>query len=182
MARPRRIDRDTVLVAALAIADADGLDSLSMRAVAERLEVTPMALYRYVGGKQELLDGLVERLLLEWPLPQSGQPWRAQLTEMAASMRATARRHPQVFPLLLQRSVATAGAKRVREAIYEALREAGVDSDSIPRIERVLSTFIIGFAASEAAGRFSVGRRELDLDVAWFGESVLGQLGVHTTP
>ena len=176
MPRPAQIDRDSVLAAALAVADADGVAGLSMRAVAERLGVTAMALYRHVGDKQELLDGLVERLLLELPLPDPALSWQDRLAAMAMAMRQTARAHPQVFPLLLQRPAATSGARRVREAVYQALRDAGAPEDQVPRIERVLSTFALGFAASEAAGRFSVGTRDLDLDLAWFSECVLNSL------
>ncbi|HEX4222071.1 MAG TPA: TetR/AcrR family transcriptional regulator C-terminal domain-containing protein [Pseudonocardiaceae bacterium] len=181
MPRPAQIDRDSVLVAALAIADADGVAGLSMRAVAERLGVTAMALYRHVGDKQELLDGLVERLLLELPLPDPALSWQDRLAAMAAAMRQTARAHPQVFPLLLQRPAATSGARRVRDAVYRALRDAGAPEDLVPRIERVLSTFALGFAASEAAGRFSVEASELDLDLAWFSECVLNALSGRRT-
>ena len=180
MPRPAQIDRDSVLAAALAVADSDGVAGLSMRAVAERLGVTAMALYRHVGDKQELLDGLVERLLLELPLPDPTLFWRERLAAMAAAMRQTAKAHPQVFPLLLQRPAATSGARRVREAVYQALRDAGTPEELLPRIERVLSTFALGFAASEAAGRFSVGARDLDLDLAWFSECVLGSLSGKT--
>ena len=52
---------------------------MSMREVARRLQVTPMALYNHVANKQELLDGLVERLLAELPTPDPEKPWRDQL-------------------------------------------------------------------------------------------------------
>src|SRR3954468_4228686 len=72
MARPRVIDRRLVLEASLAIADADGLDAVTMGAVARRLGVTPMALYRHVANKGDLLDGVVESLLDEIPTPAEG--------------------------------------------------------------------------------------------------------------
>src|SRR4051794_1979492 len=164
MPRPPRIDRATVLTATLELADEKGLGAVSMRAVADRLGVTPMALYRHVGDKQQLLDGLVERLLQELPLPAEGLPWQERLTGMAWALRATARRHPDVFPLLLRRPAATPGALRVRDAVYTALRAAGAPEPDVPRIERMLSTFVLGFAASEAGGRFSVDTRQLDDD------------------
>jgi AcrR family transcriptional regulator len=173
MPRPAQIDRESVLSAALDLADADGLAAVSMRAVADRLGVTPMALYRHVGDKDGLLDGLVERLLIELPPPDPGLPWRDRLALLAEEMRITARRHPQVFPLLLLRSAKTVAARKRREAIYQALRDAGVADSDVPRIERVLSTFALAFATSEAAGRFSVSRKELDLDMEWFGKHIL---------
>jgi AcrR family transcriptional regulator len=176
MPRPAQIDHESILAAALEVADTTGVVGLSMRAVAERLGVTAMALYRHVGDKQHLLDGLVERLLLELPAPDPALPWRDRLATMGASMRQTARAHPRVFPLLLQRPAVTPGAQRVRAWVYQALRDAGAAEQLIPRIERVLSTFVLGFAASEVAGRFTVGTQELDLDITWFAERVLTAL------
>jgi AcrR family transcriptional regulator len=163
--RPARIDRDAVLRSGLALADELGLASVTMQAVAGRLGVTPMALYRHVGSKAELLDGLVERLLTEFPMPSPGLPWDERLTAVAQGIRRVARRHPAVFPLLLERPAATPVALRVRGGVYDALADAGVEPDEIARTERLVSTAILGFAVSEVAGRFSRhSRRLLDGD------------------
>jgi AcrR family transcriptional regulator len=167
MPRTAQIDRATVLRETLALADEQGLAAVSMRAVATRLGVTPMALYRHVGDKAQLLDGLVEQLLLELPLPDAALPWRERLGAMSAATRAAARRHPDVFPLLLQRPAATPGALRVRESLYQALRDAGTPESEVPRVERLLSTMVLGFAVSEAAGRFTTTPEQLDEDFRW---------------
>ena len=73
-----------------------------MQAVADQLGVTSMALYRHVANKADLLDGVVESLLTEFPLPDPGAPWRARLRELSGCIRQTAQRHPSVFPLLLR--------------------------------------------------------------------------------
>ena len=171
------LTRDSILDATLELAEQQGLAAVSMRAVAGRLGVTPMALYNHVANKQELLDGLVERLLAELPAPDPDKPWREQLDTLASSLRATAKRHPDAFPMLLRRPATTPAAKRSREAIYDALRSAGVNEDDIPRAERVLSTFMIGFAASEAGGRFAHHpKKELDKDLDLFGEAMAALL------
>jgi AcrR family transcriptional regulator len=154
MGRRRQIDRAAILDAALALADADGLDAVTMHAVAQRLQVTPMALYRHTDNKQALLDGLVERLLTSSPLPPAGLPWADRLIATADAIRATARRHPNVFPLLLTRPAVTPGARTVRDFVLAALREAGLDEAAAARAERLMSTTVLGFAAGEAAGRF----------------------------
>jgi len=141
-----------------------------------------MALYRHVANKADLLDGLVEALLTESlppgpadrprpPHPPESEPvgdddtWNDQLTATATAVRAAAARHPSVFPLLLQRPATTPGALRVRQGIYDALARAGVDPQQIPRTERLISTAILGYAASEAAGRFAQhSRRDRDAD------------------
>jgi AcrR family transcriptional regulator len=166
MGRPSLIDRASVLAAGLAIADERGLDAVTMGAVATRLKVTPMALYRHVTNKAGLLDGIVELLLTEFPPPPAG-PWDDRLTGLADAIRASAQRHPSVFPLLLQRPATTPRARRARNSVYSALKEAGVEEARIEQTERLVSTAILGFAASEAAGRFrNHSRRQLDADFA----------------
>ncbi len=154
MGRAAQIGRAVILEAALAIADDQGLDAVTMHAVARRLQVTPMALYRHVASKAALLDGLVELLLTEFPLPAPDMPWDEFLAALAAGIRATARRHPGAFALLLSRPATTPAATGVRDAVHQALRQAGVPDTNIARTERLLSTAVLGFAVSEAGGRF----------------------------
>ena len=154
MGRRPQIDRAAVIDAAMQLADGSGLEAVTMHAVAQRLDVTPMALYRHVDGKQALLDGMVERLLTGYPLPPADAPWPGRLTAMAEGIRSTAKQHPAVFPLLLTRPAATPGARTVRDNVQAALREAGLAADDAARAERLISTAVLGFAASEAAGRF----------------------------
>ena len=74
MGRLPRISRAAIVSASLTIADERGLSGLTMQAVAERLGVTPMALYRHVDDKADLLDSVVEALLTELPLPRAELP------------------------------------------------------------------------------------------------------------
>ncbi|MEV0386727.1 TetR/AcrR family transcriptional regulator [Nonomuraea sp. NPDC050643] len=154
MGRRAQISRPAILDAALAIADEHGLTGVTMAAVAARLDVTAMALYRHVAGKDDLLDGLVEVLLTELPPPAAELPWQERLQYLAGALRSTAARHPAVFPLLLQRPAATGQARQVRDSVCAALRQAGLDAEQAARAERLISTAILGFATSEAAGRF----------------------------
>ncbi len=167
---PRRalISREDILDATLALADERGLSAVSMRAVAARLGVTAMSLYRYVRDKDDLLDGLVERLLAELPLPDPKLAGEERVRALASSMRDTAARHPDAFSLLLRRPVATEAALAVRNVVYSALRDAGVPEELVPRVERLLSTFVIGFAASEVGGRFAAHHQQVrDADFEW---------------
>jgi AcrR family transcriptional regulator len=157
-ALPGRPDRRReILDAALAIADEQGLDAITMRAVAARVGVTAMALYPHVRSKEDLLDGLVGRLLSELSLPDPAKPWPDRLREIARSARETARRHPAVMPLLFARPAVTPDAVRVVEAIYQALLDAGVPDREVARVERLVSTFVLGYAISETSGRFAIG-------------------------
>jgi AcrR family transcriptional regulator len=185
MGRPARIGRAAILDAALELADQDGLDGVTMHAVARRLNVTTMALYRHMDSKDALLDGLVERLLTAFPPRQAGQPGEQWLSAMASGIRDVARRYPAVFPLLLTRPAATPAAQQVRDSVVAALRDAGLAESAAKRAERLLSTAVLGFAASEAAGRFRQhDQAVLDQDFAellrWLGLALASLPGVET--
>lgn len=175
--RPALISREDILAVTLGLADEQGLAAVTMRAVAARLGVTAMSLYRHVRDKDDLLDGLVERLLADLVLPDDRLPPEERLHELATSLRQTAARHPAAFPLLLGRPVATEAALAVREVGYKALRETGVPDELLPRVERLISTFVIGFAASEVGGRFAAHDQDVrDGDFEWAWQQMIGSL------
>lgn len=151
--------REEILDAALAIADEHGLEAVSMRTLADRVGVTPMALYRHVKDKAALLDGMVGRLLVAL-LPSDtvkDQPWDERLGDLARACRKVTQHHPWAAHLLFSRPAVTPDAARAVDMIYTALIEAGIPEPEVPRLERLISTFVIGFAASEASGRFAPG-------------------------
>src|SRR5215469_16493254 len=100
--RPR-LTRDAVVDQALQLADADGLDALTIRKLATRLGVTPMALYWHFRGKEELLEGLAERVWSEIDVNvAAAEPWPAQLRRLLDSLIRVLRAHPAAPQLLLQ--------------------------------------------------------------------------------
>jgi AcrR family transcriptional regulator len=149
--------REQILGAALDIADERGLEAITMRAVAARIGLTAMALYPHVKSKDDLLDGLVGRLLAELARPDPAQPWRDRLRALGRSARELAHRHPAVVPLLFVRPAITPEAVLVVDSIYQALLEAGVPDTEVARVERMVSTFVLGYAISEMGGRFDAG-------------------------
>jgi AcrR family transcriptional regulator len=156
--------RQEILDAALALADERGLEAVSMRAVAERTGVTPMALYPQVGSKAELLDGMLERLLTELvpadatsATDADGQDWRVRLRALAHAFRKLAHGHPWAATLLFSRPAVTPDAARVVDLVYTNLLAAGVPPPDVPRLERLVSTYMIGYVASEVGGRFVSG-------------------------
>jgi AcrR family transcriptional regulator len=156
--------REEILDVAVSLADERGIEGVSMRAVAERVGVTPMALYPHVGGKTGLLDAMVGKLLAE--LPPAGEPMdgRRYLRELARTARKLVQRHPWAATLLFARPAVAPDAVGTVDRIYVALLKMGVPGAEIPRLERMVSTFIIGYAASEVGGRFESlnprGRRD----------------------
>ena len=114
-----------------------------------------MALYPHVRSKDDLLDGLVGRLLAELSRPDPSLPWRDRLRALGRSAREVAHKHPTVVPLLFARPAITPDAVLVVDAIYQALLDAGVPDSEVARVERMVSTFVLGYAISEAGGRFA---------------------------
>lgn len=158
-----------ILDAALRLADEKGLDAVSMRALAQRAGLTAMALYPHVGSKAELLDAMMGRLLSQMlPDPADGPDgtsgaaspgWQERLRSLAHSARKLVHDHPWAATLLFSRPAVTPEAARTVDQIYIALLDAGVPEPAVARLERLLSTVILGYAASEVGGRFG---RKLD--------------------
>lgn len=102
------LDRERILTAALEHIDEQGLPGLTMRRLGQRVGVEAMSLYRYVPGKEELLDGVVERLLGDLradpevlQMPTHG--WQDFLQRLAHGVRRLALAHPKAFPLVASR-------------------------------------------------------------------------------
>jgi AcrR family transcriptional regulator len=153
--------RQAILDAALTLANDKGLEAVSMRAVAERAGLTAMALYPHVGSKAALLDGMLGRLLSTMRLPDAGaQDWRQRLRNLARAARALIHDHPWAAALLFSRPAVAPDAVSTVDWVYTALLDAGVPESEVPRLERMLSTVVLGYAASETGGRFGPGDLE----------------------
>ncbi|MGK5684823.1 TetR/AcrR family transcriptional regulator [Actinoplanes sp. URMC 104] len=147
--------RRLILDQALALVDERGLAAMSMRAVAERVGLTSMALYPYVGGKDALLDGLVDLLTLELggDVPEGGpEDWRHRLRALGRAVRGLAARHPGAFPLLLTRAASGASASWLTAALRGVLHDAGVPDESVARLARMILAFLLGHATGEVTG------------------------------
>jgi len=88
-----RLSRLLVLQAAVALADEDGLEGLTMRRLARQLGVVPMALYKHVANKDELLDGMVDIVFGEIESPSIDDDWRSAMRRRAIAARQALKRH-----------------------------------------------------------------------------------------
>src|SRR6188508_705567 len=102
--RKPKVSRDQVLDAALEIADEGGLAAVTMANVGARLGVEAMSLYRHIGNKEEMLDGLVDRVFGEIEVPADATDWRDALRRQAISANAVLRRHPWAIGLMESRA------------------------------------------------------------------------------
>ncbi|GAA4960909.1 TetR/AcrR family transcriptional regulator C-terminal domain-containing protein [Kineococcus glutinatus] len=120
------------MVAALAIVDADGVDALSIRRLAQALGRSPMALYHHAENKGDLLDGIIELLLEEVRIDAAAPDWRAELRRVGHGFRALALAHPHSVTLLVTRPLATPlglrplGTLRPLEAFLQLMTAAGM--------------------------------------------------------
>jgi AcrR family transcriptional regulator len=148
----RRLDLEAVVDTASGIADDHGLDAVSLRRVAGRLGVTPMALYRYVPSKGDLLDALAERLYAELELPDGTGSWWDGLSRMAHSTRRVLLAHPWAAPLFA-RPLAGPHARALDEALQSELRRAGFTAGEARELHDQLSNMVFALVAPELRGR-----------------------------
>lgn len=154
------LDRETVVAAALEIADRDGLAGVTMARVADALGGSPMSLYRHLSDKQELLDAVADLALAELPgIAHDGRPWRARLVEFALESRRNSLRHPAIIEILLQSYVRGPAAAAIGLDMIGLLQEAGFDEDSAIRGYMSLRNHLIGAMAWEVS-RFRGGGEE----------------------
>src|SRR3954468_6979695 len=151
MARPA-LTRDRILRAALTLIDRDGLDALSMRKLGATLRVEGMALYRHVGSKERLLEGVTE-LLLEDLDVRSGDfaSWIDAWHAIARSYRRLARSHPGAFRLLALSPLTTAARFERAQVPVAILREAGFSDATAERAFRTLLSYADGYLLRELA-------------------------------
>jgi AcrR family transcriptional regulator len=150
-ARPA-LTRERVLECALAVADAGGIGSLTIRSLAAELGVKPMSVYHHVANKEEILDGIVDLVFAEMELPGDYDgAWEDQLTRRAHSTRRVLRRHPWAIGLLESRSTPGPATLRHQEGTIRILREAGFSIEMIAHASALMDSFVCGFALQETA-------------------------------
>jgi AcrR family transcriptional regulator len=137
------LSRERILAAAIEIADADGLDALSMRRLGTALGVEAMSLYHHVASKDALLDGIVDIVLGDIELPAPGGDWRDGVRTIASSSHAVLGRHPWAAGLMLSRTIPS--RFRYMEALLGNLRNGGLSPIQTDHAYHALDSYITGF-------------------------------------
>jgi AcrR family transcriptional regulator len=145
----RRLSRQRVLRAAVAHADAGGLEALTMRQLAEMLQVAPMALYRHIAHKDDLIDAMIEVVFSEIGLPSGGADWKTAMRERALSLRDVLARHRWAIGLMESRRHPGPANLRHHDAVIGKLRAAGLDIAMAAHAYSVLDSYIYGFATTK---------------------------------
>ena len=153
-ARPRtdRIPlwRDRVLRSAMAHVDEAGLEGFTMRRLAQVLDVAPMALYRHVENKDDLIDGMIDLVFAEIELPPVELDWKAWMRQRAISVRAALVRHPWAIGLMESRHRPGPATLRHHDAVIGRLRGSGFSLGMAAHAYSLTDAYIYGFAMNQA--------------------------------
>jgi AcrR family transcriptional regulator len=161
MARPEpatepraRLSRERVLEAAIALAARDGIESLTMRKLADELGAGAMSLYHYVPNKEELLDGMVDIVFSEIELPSTDVDWKTGMRRRAISTREVLNRHRWAVGLMESRMTPGPASFRLHDAVLGCLREGGFSIEMTIQAYSVQDAYIYGFALQEKSVPF----------------------------
>ena len=139
------LTRERVLRVAIELADRDGLEALSMRKLGQELGVDAMALYRHVRSKDDLYDGIIERIVGEIERPDAGGDWKTALREQVMAARAVMLRHPWARRVFEARGTGGLAVIDYIESILGILQGGGFSIDLAHHTLHVLDSRIFGF-------------------------------------
>jgi AcrR family transcriptional regulator len=154
-----RLTLETIVDAAAELIDADGLDALTMRRLAERCGVGAMTLYGYVRTKEELLAALADRFLAEIERPSVDDvAWEEQVASIFRSVRHTFLDHPELARIVALQPLHGVAAYRGAEVVLGAFASAGLSEREAVDAFEALTSFTAGFTLREAARAVAAGQ------------------------
>ena len=153
------LSRERVLAAALELADREGIEAVSMRAVADPRGVKAMALYKHVEGKEAILDGLTDLVFAEMRPPPRDVGWREGLVTRALGMRKTLLTHRWAAGLVEARTSPSPGRLRYHDASLGLLLDSGFSLELAYAAILTQDSYVYGFVAQEVTWPFSPDER-----------------------
>lgn len=147
-----RLTAEAIVDAALRVIDAEGVDALSMRRVADDLGTGPASLYQHVADKEELLDLVFDRVVGEIPVPGPPDParWQEQIKDLARDMAAVFRRHRDVARIAIARVPTGEQALERSNAILGVLLAGGIDDQTAAFAIDLISLFVVATSYEQA--------------------------------
>jgi AcrR family transcriptional regulator len=139
------LSRERVLRAAVALADQGGVESLSMRRLARELGVVPMALYKHVANKDEMLDGMVDLVVGEIDPPAGGPDWKPAVRRRVLSARRALLRHPWAPEVLESRTNPTPSVLAYMDSMIGMFRAGGFSVDLTHHAIHAMGSRLFGF-------------------------------------
>ncbi|MCA2218946.1 TetR/AcrR family transcriptional regulator [Jidongwangia harbinensis] len=150
--RPAPLSRDRIVDAAVALLDEYGIDGLTMRRLAQAVDVTSTALYWHVKTKEDVLDLALDRIFGEVPLPEAGDDWAQDVRRLIRAWRSVMLRHPWA-PGLIGRPMLGPNVLARTEHLQSALVRGGLAGRDLAVTTRLLANYVIGAALTEATWR-----------------------------
>jgi AcrR family transcriptional regulator len=135
-----------VLQAAVALADSGGVEALSMRKLAQELGVVPMALYKHVANKDELLDGVIDMVVAEIDPPAAADGWKAAVRQRILSARQVLLRHPWAAQVIESRRAPTPAVLAYLDSMIGLFRGGGLPVDLTHHVMHTMGSRILGFS------------------------------------
>jgi AcrR family transcriptional regulator len=180
--RPRTrkpLTRERVLDAAFAIADTDGIEALSMRKLGQALGVEAMSLYNHVANKAELVAAMVDRVVVQFVLPDDEPRWDDAIRRCATSAHGLLSRHPWACSLaLLPSGASVVGGPRVRymEWLLRRLREAGFPAETAYSAYHTIDSHIFGFTLWQLGHAAAARRLAPEGDLGEWAQGFIAQM------
>ena len=145
---------ETVVLAAVEVIEADGVGALTMRRLAARLGCSPMALYRHVATKQDLIRAIGEHYLAGIELPDTdGMPWDEAIIAVVSVLHHAVLARAALVEIVAIQHVDAAAIFRAEEAILRALRSAGLSDRDAVRGLSVITSYTVGATQRRAEQR-----------------------------
>jgi AcrR family transcriptional regulator len=166
------LSRDRVVAEAVALADAEGLAALSMRALAGRLGVEAMSLYHHVASKEGLLDAMLDVVFAEMHLPVIGADWRTELRARSISGRTVLLRHRWAVGLMDSRRAPGPESIRHHDAVLGCLAAQGFSLEAAGTTFALLDAHLYGFMAQEVSLPFTTVDELAEIGAALIGPEV----------
>ncbi|MGB0120352.1 MAG: TetR/AcrR family transcriptional regulator [Solirubrobacterales bacterium] len=157
------LSRESVLEKAVELADRTGIESLSMRKLGAALGVEAMSLYNHVGGKDDLIDGMVDLAFSEIALPVENEEWRLSMRSLAFSTREVLRCHPWAAPLMDSRLNPGPATLGHHDAVIGKLRAAGFSIAMAAHTISLLDAYTYGFVQQELSLPFDTPEQTGDV-------------------
>jgi AcrR family transcriptional regulator len=148
-AAPRTpLSKERILRAAIELADAEGVEALSMRRLAKELGVEAMSLYNHVANKGEILGGIIDLVAGEFDLPADESDWKIAMRRNAISSRDVLLRHRWATSIWMSQG---GGPARLRNGdwMLRTLREAGFSQDLIYHAFHILESYVLGYTLQQ---------------------------------
>jgi AcrR family transcriptional regulator len=164
-----RLTREDVLRAGIRLADEGGIESLSIRMLAQELGLRPMSLYHYVPSRDALLTGMLQLVVTEMKPASRGGDWRRAVRRSAVSANEVLMRHPWASTLMMDPARVSASRMAYMEALLRRLRGAGLSAETTDHAYHALDSHIIGFALWHT-GYSTAIRNTPNLDATFFVE------------